>query len=167
MISPRKPANDPADSALIDTDDVHVLEQLRDLVQAHDPVPAGLTERAAFAITVAALEAEVAELTVLSTETAGVRGDGEVASTVTFTGSDLTVMVSVEVGSDGTRHLMGWASASPVEVELFGTSHTQKTVTDEQGRFRFGLNGPAQVHMVLRRTDLVEARALITPPMEI
>lgn len=167
MISPRIGDSEPGDYATIDLDDEHVLAQLRDLVDRHDPVPAGLTDRIGFAITVAALEAEVAELTVVSHELAGVRGEGEVASTVTFTGSDLTVMITVEIGVDGSRRVSGWASASPVEVELRFSTGSRDTVTDAQGRFHFDLPGADQVHLVLRRTDVVGARALITPPMEI
>src|SRR6476620_78243 len=57
----------------IDEQDLRVLATRRAVVQARDPVPSGLAERAKFAMSVAALEAEIAEITTTTAELAGVR----------------------------------------------------------------------------------------------
>ena len=57
----------------IDEHDLRALAGLRSVFQASDPVPSGLAERAKFAMSVAALEAEIAEITTTTAELAGVR----------------------------------------------------------------------------------------------
>ncbi|PVG83317.1 hypothetical protein DDE18_08460 [Nocardioides gansuensis] len=154
-------------AAPLDGEDARVLRMLRELDEARDPVPAGLTERIGFALTVAALEAEVAELTALSAEGAGVRGEMEVANTVSFSGADLTAMITIEPADDGSRRVSGWASATPVEVQLRSATGVQDTTTDAEGRFGFDHVRPGLVHLVLRRQDMPGTPPLITPPIEI
>lgn len=154
-------------AAPLDAEDARVLGMLRGLDAARDPVPVGLTERIGFALTVAALEAEVAELTALSAEGAGVRGDMERASTISFSGADLTAMITIEASDDGARRMSGWTSVTPVEVELRSGAGVQTTTTDAEGRFGFDHPGPGLVHLVLRRQDVPGTPPLITPPIEI
>ena len=83
----------------LDAVDAHLLASLRHLHEALDPVPSDLVERVKFAMTVAALEAEVAEI-VSSATLQTVRGtDYDRADTVTFASDGISVMVSIVHGS--------------------------------------------------------------------
>ncbi|MGN0063947.1 MAG: hypothetical protein ACI379_06870 [Nocardioides sp.] len=148
----------------LDDEDARILALLGQAHDVRDPVPDGLVDRVNFAITVAALEAEVAELTVMTAERAGVRSEMEMADTVTFSGADLTAMIAIEPEPGGGRRVSGWASATPVSVELRGVEHTVSTRTDDQGHFEFLLAEPGLVHLVLQRLDGTGYRPLVTPP---
>ena len=152
----------------IDEQDLRVLATLRTVVQASDPVPSGLAERAKFAMSVAALEAEIAEITTTTSELAGVRSTQyDRASTITFSSDHLSAMITIEVMDGGTARISGWVTSPPVWVELRERSRTQSTTTDTEGRFSFGSAERGLVHLVFRRTDAPEERPVITPAIEI
>lgn len=158
---------DDMSGAPLDDEDVRVLEMLAGLLAEHDPVPPGLADKVSFALTVAALEAEVAELTMVSSEMAGVRRDVETADTVTFSGADLTAMITIETTPGGGRLLSGWVSSTPVEVELRTPTDARTTRTDDNGRFELELDEPCLVYLVFQRMDAPESRPMATPPIEI
>ncbi len=151
-------------AGLLDDEDARILALLGQAHDVRDPVPDGMVDRINFAITVAALEAEVAELTVVTAQLAGVRSEMEMADTVTFSGADLTAMITIETEPGGGRRVSGWASTTPVSVELRGGEQTLTTRTDEQGHFDFLLQEPGLVHLVLQRLDGAGYRPLVTPP---
>lgn len=158
---------DDVSRAPLDDEDVRVLETLGRLLDEHDPVPSGLADKVAFAITVAALEAEVAELTMVSSEAAGVRRDTEVADTITFSGADLTAMITIETRPGGGRLLSGRVSAAPVSVELTTPAGSRTTRTDDHGRFELELDERCLVYLVFQRLDEPGSRPMATPPIEI
>ena len=91
----------------LDDVDAHVLDQLRHLHEVVDPPPADLVDRVKFAMTVAALEAEVADI-VSSATLETVRGtDYDRADTVTFASDGLSVMVSIEHGATTRADIVG------------------------------------------------------------
>ena len=152
----------------IDEVDLRALAMLRTVWQASDPVPSGLAERAKFAMSVAALEAEVAEITTLTAETAGVRSTVyDRASTVTFSSDQLSAMISIEIVDGGTARVSGWVTNGPTHVELRERSRTQETTTDDEGRFTFVSVERGLAHLVMRRLDDDDARPVITPAIEI
>lgn len=118
-------------------DDLALLAQVRRLWETHDPVPDGLVDRVEFALTLDALETEVATLTQLDLTTTGSRaGDTEAVRTVTFTSETLDTMVTLTDAPDGTVRVDGWiapGAAMRVEVLLAGT--TLEVEADEDGRF--------------------------------
>lgn len=151
----------------LDGVDDRILATLRSVHEASDPTPAGLADRARFAVSLAALEAELVELTTLTREDAGVRGGYELATSMTFSGEHLSAMVRIETQSNGTRGVHGWVSTPLVRVELRSPSGTQTRTVDAEGRFEFAHVRPGLSHLVFWRTDLPDARPLITPAMEI
>lgn len=152
----------------IDAEDLRILSDLAEIHRANDPVPAGMTDRIRFAMSLAALEAELAELTTLPLTAAGTRGNGyELAQTVTFSGEHLTAMISIESISDSERRLTGWVDSSDVRVELRTPAGTQSTTTDTEGRFSFERVHSGLVHLVLWRTGASDERPLMSPPIEI
>jgi hypothetical protein len=152
----------------IDDLDLRALATLRTVWQASDPVPSGLAERAKFAMTVAALEAEVAQITTMTAEAAGVRSTQyDRAGTVTFSSDQLSAMISIEVVDGGTARVSGWVTSGPTRIELRERSRTQETTTDEEGRFTFTSVERGLVHLVMRRLDDPDGRPVITPAIEI
>ncbi|SDP59824.1 hypothetical protein SAMN04489867_3074 [Pedococcus dokdonensis] len=156
---------------LIDDQDLRTLSTLRSILQASDPVPSGLAERAKFAMSVAALEAEIAEITTTTAELAGVRStDYDRAGTITFSSEQLSAMITIELvagGDGGTARLSGWVTTGPTHIELRERSRTQETTTDDAGRFTFTSVQRGLVHLVMRRLDDPESRPVITPAIEI
>ena len=151
----------------LDDVDAHVLDQLRHLHEVVDPPPADLVDRVKFAMTVAALEAEVAEI-VSSATLETVRGtDYDRADTVTFASDGLSVMVSIEHGATTRADIAGWVSETDVEVELRERGRTRTAVVDEEGRFSFTGVERGLVNFVLRRRGDVTAPPIITPAIEL
>ncbi|GAA4712841.1 hypothetical protein GCM10025782_06180 [Pedococcus ginsenosidimutans] len=153
----------------LDAEDLLALGTLRAIFAASDPVPPGLAERSKFAMTVAALEAEVAQITAAGVEAAGVRTTTyDRAQTVTFSSAHLSAMITIELVDGGRARISGWVSADgPTGVELRERSRTQTTETDADGRFRFSQVERGLVHLLLRRLDLPDSRPVITPAIEI
>ena len=91
----------------LDDVDAELLDQVRHLHEVLDPEPADLVDRVKFAMSVAALEAEVAEI-VSSATLETVRGtDYDRADTVTFASEGLSVMVSIEHGHSTRADIIG------------------------------------------------------------
>lgn len=141
----------------LDQGDVAVLTELRETVTRLDPCPAGLTERIAFALTVQALQAEMAELT--RAPLALTRADDDEpdqAMTVTFSTDSVSVMVTVTAETDGTARVDGWLTCEVEEIELARPDGRSERVPVQEGRFVLGSvdRGPAYlvVHPPASRT---------------
>jgi hypothetical protein len=159
---------DAAADGELDDQDARALATLRSILQASDPVPSGLAERAKFAMSVAALEAEIAEITSTTAELAGVRSTQyDRAGTITFSSDHLTAMITLEAVAGGAIRLSGWVTTGRTHVELRERSGTQETTTDEAGRFTFASVERGLVHLVMRRLDDPQSRPVITPAIEI
>lgn len=154
-------------AAPLDAVDLHLLDALRHIHDDLDPVPGDLVDRIKFAMTVAALEAEVAEI-VSSATLETVRGtDYDRADTVTFASDGLSVMVSIEHGTTTKVDLVGWVSESGVEVELRERGRTRTTQVDAEGRFTFVGVERGLVNFVLRRDPDSGTPPIITPAIEL
>jgi len=152
----------------IDEQDLRALATLRSILQASDPVPSDLAERAKFAMSVAALEAEIAEITTTTPELAGVRStDYDRAGTITFSSEQLSAMITIELVEGTNARLSGWVTTGPTHIELRERSRTQETTTDDAGRFTFTSVQRGLVHLVMRRLDDPQSRPVITPAIEI
>ena len=126
-----------ADEPLDDLD-LALLDDVRDLYQAVDPMPADLPERIRFSLALRGLEIEVArlmaeeDLPVLATRAV------EQSRTVTFDSDSLTIMIRIDPNADGTARVDGWLAPSQRrEIEMRTTAGTLSVVSDEQGRFAF------------------------------
>jgi hypothetical protein len=150
----------------LDALDETIIAAVREVHESVDPMPGDLLDRIKFAMSVASLEAEVAEI-VSGAALATVRGaDYDRADTVTFASDGLSVMVTIEHSGSGRADLAGWVSEGPVEVELRERSRTRTTTTDEDGRFTFAGVERGLVNFVLRRRD-ESAPPIITPAIEL
>ena len=152
----------------LDATDLHLLEALHQIYQDLDPVPGDLVDRIKFAMTVGALEAEIAEI-VSSATLETVRGtDYDRADTVTFASDGLSVMVSIEHGPTTTKvDIVGWVSESEVEVELRERGRTRTTAVDAEGRFTFVGVERGLVNFVLRHGADSGKPPIITPAIEL
>lgn len=153
----------------LDATDVQILQELRGLWTAVDPPPDGLTERVQFAMTVAALEAEVARIVQQGAlESAAVRSDYERVSTMTFASESVSAMIDIEDGgADGRRTVHGWVSENAIEVELRERHRSRRVAVDATGRFSFEGVEPGLVHFVFRHTTGGDERPVITPAFEL
>jgi hypothetical protein len=118
-------------------EDLTLLQRLGALWDAQDPVPAGLAGRLEFALTLDALETEVATLTQVDLAASGSRSsDTEAVRTVTFTSESLDTMVTLTDAPDGTVRVDGWvAPGAAMRVEVLLEGATLEVESDEDGRF--------------------------------
>src|SRR5512133_2262558 len=101
----------PADRPLDATDDA-LLVEIAELFATVDPVPAGLTDRLSFSLALDEVYAEVAAMTRVTADVAGVRSEqADVRTqTMSFSAEALTIMVTVtHTGPDQVR-LDGWVA---------------------------------------------------------
>jgi hypothetical protein len=155
-------------SGAIDAADEQILRRFDAMVEACDPVPEGLVDRIGFALTVEALQAEVARLHLVGDLASAVRADEASieAGTITFTTDVLTVMISVHQDAGQVR-VDGWAApAGELTVELHQFGDVLVTTSDEDGRFSFDdvERGPAR--LVLRRPSDPSV-PIVTPQVEL
>ena len=124
----------------LDATDAALLGEIARLYEEVDPVPHGLTDRLSFALALDELYAEVAEMSRVPMDLAGVRGDLAAVrtETLTFTAQSLTAMITVtHVGPDRVR-LDGWvAPAQRLQVGLRMQRGRLETLADAAGRFSF------------------------------
>lgn len=151
----------------LDDVDAATLALLREALEEHDPPPPDLVERITFAMTVRALEAEVAQITSGSVA-AGVRSTAyDRATTLTFGSDSLSVMVNLDDLGEGRTRITGWTSVGGVEVELRERARTRTATSDTHGRFSFDAVERGIVHFVFRRDPADGFPPLITPGIEI
>ncbi len=150
----------------LDNDDLMVLQLVKDMLESVDPVPAELTDRAQFAMTVALLHAEVASIVEPELTADAVRAtDYDRATSITFVSGGLTVMVTVEQTGAETAMLRGWLTTPGAEVELRERSRTREIIADDEGRFLVEGVSRGLVHLVIRPGG--DAKPVITPTFEV
>ena len=154
-------ASEPMDEA-----DEALLDSLRKMWDAVDPVPEGFTDRIQFAMSVASLEAEVARIVEEAESLTAVRSTYERAMSVTFETSSVTAMLDIDELDPDTVDITGWISVKEVEVELRERNRSRFTHTDSNGRFEFSGISRGLIHLVLRPKD-PGSRAIITPAIEL
>ena len=151
----------------LDDVDLALLRTLRDALEVADPMPADLDERVGFALTVQALQAEIAELPRLPGEPVGARShDYERVDTVTFTSSGMSAVVTISQVDRETARVDGWIDGNASEVELRERNRTSAVEVDPEGRFAFTNVERGLVQLVFRFSD-PGTSPVITPSMEI
>lgn len=123
----------------LDATDDALLNAVRACYDERDPVPDGLVARVEFALTLAALHAEVATLTQLDLADSGMRTTAtDSVRTVTFTSEHLTTTVTLTPLGEDTVRVDGWAApGADVQVEVMLADHSLATTADSDGRFVF------------------------------
>lgn len=163
---PDPTGGEPLGDTPLDSLDATILAEVRDLWGRLDPVPAGLAERTRFALTMHALEAELAELT--RPEAALTRLDEDVATaeSVTFTSSRASLLVTVTVLDRDTARLDGWVTVAGAVVRVHTDGGEQVVTADDAGRFTFDevRRGPVRFAVW---PEGPQQRPVVTPPVDV
>lgn len=147
-----------------------VLVRMREVYTTLDPPPQGLAERVKFALTLAALEAEVAQLQQLST--AAVRSDPgyAVTDTVTFTASAVSLMVTITADESPrdarTARVDGWVTGGGIDVELCTGTERRRSTSDANGRLAWERVPRGRARFLIHPTS-EGAKPVVTPTIEI
>jgi hypothetical protein len=131
------PGRGPSADSPLDDFDFRLLDDIREVFQAADPMPPDLPERIGFFLSLRDPEIELARLVDEDLAAAGARGS-EQSRTITFDSESLTVMIRIDPNADGTVRIDGWLAPPErrdVEVKIVGD--VLRVSSDEQGRFAF------------------------------
>ncbi|HUL27618.1 MAG TPA: hypothetical protein VLW44_17810 [Streptosporangiaceae bacterium] len=157
----------PAADEPLDDLDLELLDGIRDLYQAADPMPADLPERIRFSLALRGLEIEVARLTAEEDMPVLAARSAEQSRTITFDSDSLTIMIRIDSNTDGTARVDGWLAPSQCrEIEMKTTADTLSAVSDEQGRFAFASVPRGTVQLLVRPAEQGQSgsgQAVATP----
>jgi len=137
-------------------DDKPLVEELRGLGRAVDPVPDEVASFAKAALGWRRVDAELAELledSALEEAVALTRGSLARTRSVTFEASDLELDVDIQLGDRGVVLLGQLAPSAPatVEAQRDDGSIAASAETDSLGRFRLELSEGGRVRLLVRR----------------
>jgi hypothetical protein len=167
MTDPDMGGEPPADESLDDFD-LRLLDDIREMFQAADPMPADLPERIRFFLSLRNLEVEVARLAEEDLSAVGVRG-ADCCRTITFDSESLTVMIRIDANKDGTVRVDGWlAPPQRREIEMKTVADPLSVSSDEQGRFAFARVPRGTAQLVVRPEDSEQSgtgRSVVTPAL--
>jgi hypothetical protein len=156
-------ADDPLDDA-----DFALLDGIRELFQATDPMPADLPERIRFSLALRELEIEMSQLAEEYQPAVAARGTEE-SRTITFDSDSLTVMIRIEANRDGTARVDGWlAPPQRRELEMKTSANSLSTASDEQGRFAFARVPRGTAQLIVRPAEPGPGRpgrSVVTPAL--
>lgn len=158
----RSAADEPLDEA-----DWAILAGIRDMFRAADPMPADLPERIRFALAVRDLEFEMARLSAEGDLLLTARG-AEESRTITFDSDSMTIMIRIDMNSDGTVRVDGWlAPPRGRTIDLRTVTGSLTAVADDRGRFVFDGVPRGSTQLVVRAASgLPEpALAVVTPTL--
>ncbi|NBH02046.1 carboxypeptidase regulatory-like domain-containing protein [Amycolatopsis sp. SID8362] len=138
-----------------------ILAGIGSFLDEFDPPPGDLVQRVQFALALEDLDVEVARWERLD-DLAGVRGSG--TGTITFTVSDLTVMINLtKIGK--LHRIDGWlVPAGQYGVEVRVAEHgTSSTTADEGGRFVLDNVPRGTTQILVHLGDVTCRRTVVTP----
>jgi hypothetical protein len=145
----------------ISPDDEVLLAKIGRMLDAVDPPPGDLVERVQFAIALESLDVEVARWERMDA-LSGVRGSDQ--GTITFTVSDLTVMINLT--KIGRHHRIdGWlVPAGEYAVEVRVAEHgSSQTTADEGGRFVLDEVPRGTTQLLIHVGSESSRRTVVTP----
>jgi hypothetical protein len=119
-------------------DDDSLLDSIRRLFEAADPMPPDLPERIKFMVALRQLDAEVAWLVTAEAE-AGLAARGtEESRTITFDSDSLTIMIRIDSGPGECIRVDGWLAPPQCRrVEMQMGDASIAVMADGAGRFVF------------------------------
>jgi hypothetical protein len=172
MGAPVNPSELPADwearaGESMDQVDGVVLKRIRALYSTIDPVPDDLVDRLQFAMSLDALNAELAELQQMPMELSSRGAEPTGVQSLTFTSDSITTMVTISpAGSDSVR-IDGWiAPGAGALIELRQVSASMDTEADDDGRFVFDSVPHGLTRFVVRSPE-ADGPHVITPAVEL
>lgn len=147
----------------IDATDHRILDEIAAHFDETDPVPAHLADDVVFALSLAALDAEIAAIQE-STELSLRSHPPTRTDSITFSSSALQLMVSTsdETG-DGIR-IDGWVTGGGITVELIQGSRSIPAVSDAHGRLVWRDVARGHVRFLLHPPG---GRPVLTPQIEL
>ncbi len=156
-------ANEP-----LDAHDARILARIARLYAELDPVPPELVDRLRFAISLDALEVELAELQFSSGELLAARAEpASAVKTLTFSSDSLTTTVNISSDGPDRIRIDGWiAPGGSGVVELHQGSLVRQVPADEDGRFVFTDVEHALTRFLIRPQS-VDGLPVATPAVEI
>ena len=152
----------------LDAHDARILARVAQLYRELDPVPADLVERLQFAISLDALEVELAELQLTSGELLAARAEpASAVQTLTFTSDSLTTTVNISSDGPDRIRIDGWiVPGGASTVELHQGSLVRQVSADEDGRFVFTDVAHALTRFLIRPQS-TDGLPVATPAVEI
>jgi hypothetical protein len=167
-MTPPGPARLPSADDPLDDADFGLLDGIRELFQATDPMPADLPERIRFSLALRDLEIEMARLADEDQPAVAARG-AEQSRTITFDSDSLTIMIRIDANRDGTARVDGWlAPPRRRDIELKTAADSLTVTSDEQGRFAFARVPRGMAQLIVAPTDRGPAsagRSVVTPAL--
>jgi hypothetical protein len=152
----------------LDGTDYQMLDSIREMYQATDPMPPDLPGRIRFALALRDLEVEVARASTADERTVAARGT-EQSRTITFDSDSLTVMIRIAANPDGTARVDGWlAPPQRREIEMRTGTDRLLVASDEHGRFAFDQVPRGTAQLMVRAAaqgDGEAGRLVVTPPL--
>jgi hypothetical protein len=149
----------------LDDSDLQLLDSIREMFQATDPMPADLPERIRFCLALCDLEMEVARLTEREDQPAAAARGMEQSRTVTFDSYSLTILIRIDANQDGTVRIDGWlAPPQRREIEMKTAAAPLRVSSDQQGRFAFARVPRGTAQLIVRGHQGAE-RSVITPAL--
>jgi hypothetical protein len=143
----------PSADGPLDDFDFRLLDDIQEMYQTVDPMPADLPERLRFLLSLRDLEIEMARFVDEELSAAAVRG-AEQSRTITFDSESLTVMIRIDANSDGTVRIDGWlAPPQRREIEMKTTADPLSVSSDEQGRFAFTRVPRGTAQLIIRSAE--------------
>jgi hypothetical protein len=153
----------------LDGADADILDRVARLYSELDPVPDDLVERLQFAISLNALEVELAVLQLSSGEQLAARAEPTSAvKTLTFTSDSLTTTVNISPDGPDRLRIDGWiAPATAAVVELYQGAECWEVSADGDGRFVFADVQHGLTRFLIRAGSDVAPLPVATPAVEI
>jgi len=152
-----------------DEPDSRLLDSIRDMFQAADPMPADLPERIRFSLALRDLEVEVARLSEEDDQPALAARGTEQSRTVTFDSDSLTIMIRIDANQDGTARVDGWlAPPQRRQIDMKTAGDPLSVTSDEQGRFAFAQVPRGTAQLIVRPADHGRGeagRSVVTPAL--
>lgn len=167
-MTPPGPSRPPSADEPLDEADAGLLDGIRGLFEATDPMPADLPERISFFLALRDIEIEVARLAAEAGQPAVAARGTEQSRTVTFDSDSLTIMIRIEANRDDTVRVDGWlAPPQHREIEMKTTADSLNVASDEQGRFAFPRvpHGTAQLIVRPAGPSSGGGRSVVTPAL--
>jgi predicted hotdog family 3-hydroxylacyl-ACP dehydratase len=150
----------------LDDLDLALLDRVREIYQAADPMPEDLPERICFLLTLRDLEVEVARLTAGQDLLVPAARGAEQSRTITFDSDSLTIMIRIDANGDGTVRIDGWlapARRAGIELKASAAAEALSAGSDEQGRFAFARVPRGTAQLVVRPEG--PGRSVVTPAL--
>jgi hypothetical protein len=149
--------------------DLRLLDSIRDMFAAADPMPADLPERIRFSLALRNLEIDIARLSAEDDRPVLSARGTEQSRTITFDSDSLTIMIRIDTNEDGTARVDGWlAPPQRREIEMKAATHTLNVTSDEQGRFAFARVPRGTAQLIVRPAGQGQGetgRSVVTPAL--